>query len=57
MQSGNSTTNVILVLILVVVVAFGVWFFAYRTPDTDASQNPGVNIELTGGSDSKDSNP
>ncbi len=50
MNQGNSTTNVVLVLILVAVVGFGVWYFAYRTPAEDNS-GAGINIELDGGSE------
>lgn len=47
MQNGNSTTNVILLLILVGLVGVGVWYFTMRTVEEPAN---GVNIELGGGS-------
>ncbi|MEK7641883.1 MAG: hypothetical protein AAB365_02720 [Patescibacteria group bacterium] len=49
MNKGNSTTNAILVILLVIVVAFAVWYMTMRT--ATAPVEDGANIELNlGGS-------
>jgi hypothetical protein len=51
-QRGNSTTNAILIILLVVIVALAVWFVSTRnddgTPNGGTNTGPGLNIDLRG---------
>jgi len=50
MTKGNSTTNAILVIILVLIVGFGVWYVMDRRNAEEAADEPAIELNL-GGSD------
>lgn len=49
MERDNATTNIILILLLVVAVGFIVWFMTMRGGGTPAPANDGGTLELNVG--------
>ena len=51
MDSNNTNTfgNVILVIVLVLIVGFGVWYFTGRSAPTPVNEGPGIQVDIQGG--------
>ena len=46
-QNGDSANTVLIVIILLILVGFGVWWFTMRGAVTaPAQENPGINIDV-----------
>ena len=47
-MNNNNFGNTFLVIILVLIVGFGVWYFTSRTGAPAEPQGPGIQVDITG---------
>ncbi len=46
---NSNTTNTILIILLVVIVGFGVWYFSMGRAAPAANDGPGLRVDIDGG--------